>query len=105
MSVERSREVMRIYLEEVIQGNVELLNGIAAEDVVDHTAVSRGWRSGRDGWFDHVDNFRSGVSDAVVEIRRIVADEDNVVGWWSASGVHSGTFLGVPPTGRTIRGQ
>jgi len=105
VSVERSREVMRIYLEEVIQGHAERLNDIAAPDVLDHAAVALGLRPGRDGWLDHVASFNSGISDPVIDIRRIVADDDNVVGWWTAAGTHNDTFLGVPATGREISGQ
>jgi steroid delta-isomerase-like uncharacterized protein len=96
---------MRIYLEEVIQGHAERLNDIAAVDVLDHTAVALGMRPGRDGWFDHVANFSTAISDSVIDIRRIVADEDNAVGWWTATGTHAGTFLGVPATGRKLSGQ
>jgi|GEM_PF-3200670 len=43
MSKERCEEVMRLYLTEVAQGKLELLEEIAAEDMVDHTAVAAGF--------------------------------------------------------------
>jgi steroid delta-isomerase-like uncharacterized protein len=86
-------------------GKIDVLDDIAADDVVDHTAKQFGWRSGRDGWIDHVDHFRAALPDVAITVRRIVADEDNVVGCWRGSGTHSNELFGAPATGRTLTGE
>jgi steroid delta-isomerase-like uncharacterized protein len=45
--------------------------------------------------------FASALPDLRVEIDGIVADDDQVVVRWRASGTHTGEGLGFPPTGRT----
>ncbi|MEZ0075320.1 ester cyclase [Planotetraspora sp. GP83] len=105
MSAERSREVMRLYVEEVLgKGKVELLDDIADPDVVDHAAIRYGWRQGIDGWHDHVRHFLVGVSDLRVTLDNVVATRSRVVGVWTFTAVHSGLYIGIPATGRTITG-
>jgi steroid delta-isomerase-like uncharacterized protein len=105
MSVTRSHEVMRLHLEEVVgKGNLDVLEDIAAPDMVDHAAIKFGWRPGRDGWVDHVSVFRAALPDAEVTVQRIVASDDEVVGLWTATGTHSANFFGVEATGRRITG-
>jgi steroid delta-isomerase-like uncharacterized protein len=44
----------------------------------------------------------SGVSDVSINIVQQVADEDRVVTHMVTSGTHTGDFMGLPPTGRTV---
>ena len=103
MSKERCEEVMRLYLTEVgQQGKLELLEEIAAEDMVDHTAVAAGLGTGRAGLEGHVRYFRQCFPDLQVTIERIIASQDEVVGVWRARGTHSEFLFGVPATGKVI---
>jgi hypothetical protein len=50
MSIEPCAEVMRRYLTEVVAlGKIELLDELAAEDMIDHTAMAAGWGPGSGG--------------------------------------------------------
>ncbi len=103
MGQESCEAIMRCYLTEVVaQGRLDRLADIAAEDMVDHTAIAAGWGPGRDGLERHVRHFRSCVSDPEINIERIVASENDVVGVWRVRGTHSGDLFGIPATGRTI---
>lgn len=103
MSQKRCEEVMRIYLKEVGEkGKLELLNDIAAEDMIDHAAVEAGLGTGRSGLENHVRYFRQCIPDGKVTIERIVASEDEVVGVWRVRGTHSENLFGVPATGKII---
>jgi len=96
-------DLMRTYLKEVVEaGNVALLEDIAAEDMTDHTALAVGWGTGRAGLVRHVTEFRRMVPDLSVDIERIVASEDEVVGLWRVRGTHRGSLFGVPATGRAL---
>jgi steroid delta-isomerase-like uncharacterized protein len=103
MSQQRCEEVMRLYLTEVGEkGDIDLLKEIAAEDMVDHTAVAAGLGTGRAGLENHVRYFRQCVPDGQVTIERIIASQDEVVGVWRVRGTHSANLFGVPATGKVI---
>lgn len=103
MSEERCEEVMRCYLTEVVaQGKLELLDDLAAEDMVDHTAIAAGWGPGRSGLKQHVSYFRQSISDLEITLERVIASADEVVGVWRVRATHSGDLFGIPATGKTI---
>ena len=103
MSQEVAKDVMRRYLTEVVAaGRLEVLDEIAAENVVDHTAVAAGWGEGRAGLERHVRFFRNCVPDLEITIQRLIASDDEVVGVWRVNGTHSAPLFGVPATGKVI---
>ncbi len=102
-SAERSAEVMRLYLSEVVaQSRIELLPELAAEDVVDHTALEAGWGRGRAGLEKHVLYFRKVVPDLELKLERVIASSDEVVGVWRVRGTHSAPLFGIDVTGKPI---
>ena len=69
MSVERSEEVMRRYIAEVIgEKKLEVIDEIAAEDMFDRGQP----KPGRDGLWKHVRDFLAIVPDPKVVIHDIV---------------------------------
>lgn len=90
MSRERSEEVMRRYLTEVlIERKLEVIKEIAAEDMWDHTQP----KPGREGLERHAGGFLALVPDIQIVINHIVADENTVVGIW--------TWRGTPVAARS----
>lgn len=103
MSREQNATVMERYLKEVVeQGDLSLLDELAAEDMVDHTAVAAGWGTGRQGLLQHVTYFRQTIGDMKVDVQRLIASDDEVVGVWRVSGVHQAPLFGYPASGRNI---
>ena len=47
-----------------------------------------------------IEPFLASFSDVHMRIDDLIAEDDTVVGRFSCSGTHSGTWLGHPPTGR-----
>jgi predicted ester cyclase len=47
--------------------------------------------------------FRSAFPDLTWDVELLVAEDDYVVGRWTASGTHRGAWGGVAPTGRRAR--
>lgn len=96
-------DVMKLYLSEVVaHGNLGLLDEIAAEDMIDQTAVDAGMGPGRQGLVKHVQYFRSVLPDVSVEIERLIASDDEVVGVWRCRGTHSQAIFGIPATGKRV---
>lgn len=103
MTAERSADVMRRYLVEVVgAGDLALLAELAHPDMTDHTAIAAGWGSGREGLERHVTSFRSAMTDLEIEIERLVAASDEVAAIWRVTGTHVGELFGVEPTGRRV---
>ncbi|HEY3977234.1 MAG TPA: ester cyclase [Streptosporangiaceae bacterium] len=103
MTADHSAAVMRRYLTEVVQGGqLGVLAEIAAEDMVDHTAVAAGWGTGRPGLVQHVTYFRQAVGDLAVRVDRVIASPDEVVGVWRAAGTHRAALFGYPATHRRL---
>lgn len=103
MSQARCEDVMRRYLTEVVaDGRFEVLEEIASESMVDHTAVAAGMGEGRIGLERHARFFRSCIPNPQITIQRLIASDHEVVGVWRVRGVHSAALFGIPATGKTI---
>ncbi|MDE0193251.1 MAG: ester cyclase [Gammaproteobacteria bacterium] len=99
MSRQRAEEVMRRYLMEVVaQGKLELIDELAAKDMVDHTQSI----PGRAGLVAHVKSFRDRNRDVELTVERIIASDDEVVGIWTWRATHATGMYGVPPLGGTL---
>lgn len=102
MTRQRCEEVMRCYLTEVVaQGKLELIEGFAAEDLVDHTQTIRGPAALR----RHVSRFRARLDDFEIHVDRIIASDDEVVGVWRLCTTHSMEMWGLPPTGKPFEAR
>jgi predicted ester cyclase len=102
-TVRTPTDVMRLYLEEVVaRGRIELLDEIAAEDMVDQTAVAAGWGYGRQGLVKHVRTALGSLAQLKVTVERVIASHDEVVGVWRARATHAGPMFGIPATGKWI---
>ena len=102
MTRQRCEEVMRCYLTEVVaQGKLELIDGFAAEDMVDHTQTIRGPAALR----KHVSGFLARLDDFEIHVERIIASDDEVVGVWRLRTTHTMEMLGLPPTGKPFEAR
>ena len=96
-------DVMRLYVEEVVaRGRIELLDEIAADDVVDHTAVAAGWGTGRQGLVKHVRTACASLGNLQATVERVIASSDEVVGVWRVRAIHIGPLFGIPATHKPL---
>lgn len=99
-------ELMQLYLTDIAQGGkLELIEQIAHADMVDEANQVFGGPPGRTGLVQHVVGFRKYIQDAEVDIRKIVAGDNDVMAWWRFCGTHAGPWLGRAPTGKRITGD
>jgi steroid delta-isomerase-like uncharacterized protein len=54
----------------------------------------------REGWKAYAQNFLNGFPDLYMDVHETVATADRVVLRVTYRGTHTGTFLGVPPSGK-----
>src|SRR5262245_50820897 len=98
-------EVMQTYLSEVVaDGRLELIEEMTQPDMVDEANQAFGGPRGRNGLVAHVVGFRRNVGELRLSIDRIVAGTDEVMAWWSFTGIHVGPWLGRTPTGGPLSG-
>ena len=99
-----SSQLMRAYLEDVADaGNLQLLEELAHPDMVDEANLAFGGPPGRDGLIAHIKGFRKNIDQAKLRIHKIIGDDNEVMAWWSFTGVHVGPWLGITPTNKPFQ--
>lgn len=99
---QQNLELARRAIDEVWnRGNYAALPSLASEDVVIH-AASNDIR-GHEGIRQFYEAFRRAFPDLHFAIEDQLADGDRVVTRWSARGTHTGSFHGLPATGRKVK--
>ena len=106
-SAESRALMVRITAEIWDQGRVDLVDGLIAEDFVDHLDLPglelpglEG--TGRERYRSSVVAMRTGFPDFANPIDLVVAEDDLAVSHGRMTGTHTGDLMGLPPTGRTI---
>ena len=83
------------------EGNTAVLDEVFAPDFIDHTAPP-GSAPNREGIKQLITMFGNAFSDTSSTIDDLIAEEDKVAWRWTFRGTHTGPFMGIPATGRTI---
>ncbi|NML73091.1 ester cyclase [Rhizobium sp. S-51] len=98
-----NKEVVRRFNIEVIQNGREAdFHALMAPDFVNH-AAPQGMPNGPDSmWHTFQNVLRPALSNLVVTIHDQIAEGDKVTTRKTIRGVHTGTLLGVPATGRDV---
>ena len=101
MSTKDNKALIREFFEQVWnQGSEEAIDRFIAENAGGNDPD---FGMGREGFKRQWRKWREAFPDIHFEIDEIITEDDTVVARWTLSGTHSGPFLGIPPTGRTIR--
>lgn len=107
MSLEQYKELVRLYFETCLQGDLALFDQILAPDFYVSHIRQRGQpvppeERGPAVFKQVIPTFRAAFPDGQIAIDDIVAEGDRVVACWTFRGTHQGEYFGVPPTGQTI---
>lgn len=100
---ENKAQFRRIYEELFNQGNVAIADELVAPDFLNHEVPPGMNNRGPDSMRQLIKMLRTAFPDLHVTIEDIVAEEDTVVGRVTMSGTHHGSYLGIPPTGRSFQ--
>lgn len=104
MSSEDNKALVRRYLEAIDDNDSSdwsVLDEFVAEDVVVHHPQLPGVTADREGIKQAAEIFRQ-ATPGRHEIGLQVAEDDLVVSYIVARGVHAGELLGIPPTGKPV---
>jgi steroid delta-isomerase-like uncharacterized protein len=101
MSAQENKALIRRFYEEVWnRGATDFAHEVFAEDYVRHDLRPTDALPGPEGQKKIADDFRDAFPDLQVMVDLIIGEGDFVVGRWTASGTHTGTWGAVEPTGR-----
>jgi len=97
-----NRDVVEALVTAIDRGDEQGVRALLGPGLVSHGAL--GDVHGADGFVGiMLHNVRSGFPDAHVELAEVIEDGDLVSFRLTGQGTHRGTFLGVEPTGKTVR--
>jgi predicted ester cyclase len=97
-----NREVVESLIAAIDASDEVSVRAVLAEDLVSHGAL--GDVHGPDGFVGiMLKNVHDAFPDAHVELAALIEQGDRVSFRLDGSGTHRGPFLGVAPTGRTVR--
>lgn len=100
---QENKELLRRFAEEGFnRGDTDVVDEIVADDFVYNDPTLP---SGRDGVKQVIQMFRIAFPDGRLSIDSLVAERDLVVARSTFTGIQSGEFMGIPPTGRAVRIQ
>jgi steroid delta-isomerase-like uncharacterized protein len=104
MSDEANKALIRRFYEEVwARGNLDVADDVFAGDYTRHDLRTGEAKPGPEGQKEIAAAFRDAFPDLTWQIDFLLADGDFVVGRWTASGTHLGSWAGVEATGRPMR--
>ena len=83
------------------QGNLEAMLELVVKDFFDHHPLP-GVPPWREGLTALVTTWRTAFLDMRETVKDLISEGDKVVGRFTMRGTHSGEFMGVQPTGRSV---
>ena len=102
MSTEGNTAIVRRFVEAVqSEGDLSVLDELAAPDYVNHTARP-GVPADREGLKQLTAMFRRAFPDGRMTIEDMVAEGDRVATRKTFRGTHQGELMGIPPTGKAV---
>ncbi|SEQ11210.1 SnoaL-like polyketide cyclase [Devosia sp. YR412] len=103
MSVDDNKAVVRRFNSEVIeQGSVDAFDALMAPGFINHAAPQGAPNGPESMWNTFQNILRPALSNLTVIIHEQIAEGERVTTRKTITGVHSGTLLGIPATGRPV---
>jgi steroid delta-isomerase-like uncharacterized protein len=102
-SPEANKKVVQRFVEECWnQGNLNQVSELLTEQVRFHDAVFPNLNPGIQNIKNHIESSRKAFPDLKFTIDDAIAERNEVVIHWRATGTQKGQFLGMPPTNRKV---
>ncbi|HEU5431149.1 MAG TPA: ester cyclase [Thermomicrobiales bacterium] len=101
MSLESNKECIRQFFQRIWNdGEEAAIDEFIAEEAAGNDPD---FGIGREGFRRQWRQWREAFPDLHFVVEELVAEGDTVVSRWTLTGTHRGEFMGIPPTGHTIR--
>lgn len=86
----------------LLGGDLGVVDAIFAPDYQAHDPSNPNRPGGIEGARSFAAMFHSGLSEREYLVEGMISEGDLVMYRWTLKGLHTGNFLGIPPTGRRI---
>ena len=103
MSPSPEAVVRRLIEEGFNQGNLDVADELISPEMVEHQNFGPDHAAGAEGVKAVISSLRRAFSDFELHIEDLTTDHDTVWLRMTGTGTNDGTFMGNPPTGRTMR--
>ena len=101
MSTEQNKSIVRRWVDEGWnKGNLSVVNQLYVPNFVQHEPAPETVNSSA-ALKQYVSAYRSAFPDINFNVEDLLADGDKVVLRFRGKGTHKGTFMGLPPTGKS----
>lgn len=97
--IQANKEVVRRFYEFMNGGDPAILDEIIAPNYIEHKPTGPVYVSA-DELREIVIKDRQGVPDLHYEVELEVGEGEYIVTFWRATGIQTGEFMGIPPTGK-----
>ncbi len=104
MGKEANAAAQKRFGEAVNSGRLEDFHEVVAPHVVDHDPAP-GQGPGPEGFIAFFTTLRTAFPDLAIAVEQEVADDEQIAFAYTITGTHRGEFMGIAPTGRTIRAR
>jgi len=101
MSIEENKNIVRRYQKIYNSNDLEALSEVVSEDLLT-PKIMPGIPAGIEGAKTAHQIMLAGFPDYQTAIDDLIAEGDKVVARITMSGTHTGSFMGIPPTGKRI---
>jgi steroid delta-isomerase-like uncharacterized protein len=102
MILEANKIMMHRFTEFINTASELLAEELIAPDAIFHVPGRSEPMRGPAGYLAIIGMMRGGFPDIQWTLEEMVAEGDKVAARFTMRGTHRGTFLGIPPTGKTI---
>ncbi len=101
MSIEANKLLFNRYFSEgTNKGDLRFVDEAFAADYAHHDPAALDVIVGLDGVRRHITTLRAAFPDLAFHVQGMVAEDDEIVVRWTATGTHGGDYFGMPPTGK-----
>jgi steroid delta-isomerase-like uncharacterized protein len=104
-AVETNKWLMQRFVNFINTASAKLADELIAPDASFHVPGRPDPLRGPAGYLEIIGMMRSGFPDIQWTLEETITEGDKVAARFTMRGTHRGTFLGIPPTGRTIAVQ
>ncbi len=103
MTYRPEKAVRRLIEEGFNEGNLEVVDALVSPDLIEHQNFGPNHAPGAEGVKAVIASLRRAFSDFHLAIDDLTVDGDTVWLRMTGTGTNDGSFMGHPPTGRTMR--
>ena len=101
MSAEENKALVRRFLEELVKGNLDVVDELLSPDFVDRSLMP-GQGSTREDYKRSVAEYLEAFPITSFTIEEQIAEGDTIVTKYTESGIQRSEVMGIPPTGEEV---